>query len=260
MSSKRILITGGSSGLGLELAKLMIDSGNTVVICSRSPEKLFFAKRQRNKLITIPCDITESEDRNRLHEFITKQLGGLDMLINNAGIVTRFLIPKTDNLENIITREWQTNYLAPVMLSKLFLNMLAESKGTIVNINSGLAFVPLFPQANYCATKAALHSITQSMRMQLSKYDVKVIEVFYPSVDTPFQQGQAPKNAISPEVASKVAYQGIINGNEEIYVKMAGLLYRLSRLIPKRAIKMLNSVIPANYEEILEKANSQNAQ
>ncbi len=251
MKNSTILITGGSSGIGFEMAKQMVNLGNRVIICGRSEEKLEIAKKQEPKLFIFRCDITKSTDRDALYEEIIKQFGSVDVLINNAAVVKRFIISKNINLESDITEEWNTNYFAHVLMIQKFLKLLQTSKGTIVNVNSGLAYVPLFIEPNYCATKAALHSLTLSMRIQFEKIGIKVIEIFYPAVDTPFQQGHAPKNAIKADKAAEIVIQGIQKGRNEIYVKKAQIIHFLSRLMPKKALKILSSFIPADYENLL---------
>lgn len=250
-SARTVLITGGSSGIGFEMAKQMVAQGSVVIICGRSPAKLAEAKRAVPQLVTIQCDITNAADRDALFAQISKRFPGFNMLINNAGIARRFLWAQIEDLPETITAEWQTNYLAPVLLTREFLPLLIENQGTVVNVTSGLAYVPLHIESNYCATKAALHSMTQSMRMQFSKLGVKVVEIFYPAVDTPFQNGHAPDNAIKPGEAAAIALQGLNSGKEEIRVKMAGILFALSRLMPKRALTLINGFVPDNVEELL---------
>lgn len=255
MENNTILITGGSSGIGLEMAKQMLRMGNRVIICGRSAERLVHITKQQPGLVAIKCDITKAEERDALYEQILKQFGNLDVLINNAGIVKRFIFSKNDDLESEIIHEWQTNYLAPILLTQKFMKLLSSSMGTVVNVNSGLAYLPLFIQPNYCATKAALHSISLSMRIQFKKPGIKVVEIFYPAVDTPFQQGHAPKNAIKPDIAAKIAIRGLLKGKNEIHVKTAGLIYLLSRIMPNIAMKLVSGLVPNNYEEMLDKAN-----
>jgi len=250
-SERIVLITGGSSGIGFEMAKQMAAQQSTVIICGRSQEKLSNAKRKLPQLVTIQCDITKPEDREALYKKISEQFKGLNMLMNNAGIVKRYLLAKPGDLESKIVDEWQTNYLAPVLLTNQFLPILIENRGTVVNATSGLAYVPLSIQPNYCAAKAALHSMTQSMRIQLSKHGIKVVEIFYPAVDTPFQEGHAPENAIKPVEAAAIALKGLNSRKEEIRVKLAGILYLLNRLMPKKALKIMNGKIPDNVEELL---------
>jgi len=253
-SERVVLITGGSSGIGFEMAKQMVAQHSVVIICGRSHEKLEDAKRKVPQLVTIQCDITKAEDRLALHKQISTNFRGLNMLMNNAGIAKRYLLAKTGDLEARIAEELQTNFLAPVFLTQLFLPILIENKGTVVNVSSGLAYVPLSVEPSYCASKAALHSMTQSMRVQFAKSGIKVVEIFYPAVDTPFQGGHAPNNAMKPDEAAAIALQGLNSGKEEIRVRMAGFIFAMSRLMPKRALRLINGFIPDNVEELLAHA------
>jgi len=250
-SERIVLITGGSSGIGFAMAKQMVAQQSTVIICGRSQKKLDNAKRKIPQLVSIQCNITKSKDREALYNRISERFKRLNMLMNNAGIVKRYLFAKTEDLEKKIEEEWQTNYMAPVILTKIFLPILIKNKGTVVNVTSGLVYAPLSIEPNYCATKAALHSMTQSMRVQLSKLGVKVVEIFYPAVDTPFQDGHAPDIAIKPDEAAAIALKGLNRGKDEIRVKMVGFLFIINRLMPKKAINLINRVIPDNVEELL---------
>jgi len=254
LSDKIALITGGSSGLGFELAKQMVTQQSTVIICGRSQEKLDKAKKEVPQLVTIKCDITKPGDREALYKVISEKYKGFNLLVNNAGITKRYLFEKSEKAEDYIREVWETNYLAPVMLAMLFLPLLIKNKGTVVNVTSALAYIPLSVEPDYCATKAALHSMTQSMRVRFSKVGVKVVEIFYSAVDTPFQDGHAPAIAIKPDIAARAALKGLYKGKEEIRVKMAGIMYFMSRLIPKKAVSILNGSIPKNYEEMLGNA------
>lgn len=253
-SHRTVLITGGSSGLGFEMAKQMVAQQSLVIICGRSQDKLDEAKKQVPELVTIQCDITKKEDRARLHDEILTQFKGLNMLVNNAGYAERYLLAKTGDLEERLVNEWRTNFLAPVLLTQLFLPILSKNNGTLVNITSGLAHVPLSVEPSYCASKAALHSMTQSMRIQFEDKGVKVVEIFYPAVDTPFQKGHAPDNAMQADKAAALALAGLDGKKDEVHVGMARFLYGMSRLMPGRALKILNGFIPENAEEVLAEA------
>lgn len=246
-----VLITGGSSGIGFEMAKHMLEEGSKVIICGRSQKKLDETKRKLPKVITIQCDITSDEERKALLERIDKNFPDLNMLMNNAGIVTRYLLPKTGDLSERIRSEWETNYFAPVILTQLFLPILARNHGTVVNVTSGLAHIPLSIEPNYCATKAALHSMTQSMRLQYAKSGVNVVEILYPEVDTPFQEGHASARALSPQVAAGEALKQLNRGQEEIHIGMSRMLYLISRLMPRRGLKMINGFITEKEEALV---------
>lgn len=250
-SRKRALVTGGGSGIGLEMARLLAARGWSVAICGRSEERLERAAKLARGLVAIRCDVGEERDRAALLAEVAGRLGGLDLLVNNAGIVRRFLFSRTKSLEEAMTQEWRTNYLAPVLLSRLFLPLLAERKGTIANVTSGLASVPLYVEPDYCAQKAALSSMTKSMRLELAKTGVRVVEIAYPAVDTPFQGGRAPSYAMKPEKAAALALAGLEKGKDEIRVGMARMMYRMSRIAPGAIARMINEAVPEDVEELL---------
>ncbi len=235
-----VLITGGSSGIGKAMAIQMSSAGSRVIVCGRDREKLAALKKSYPEIFVFQADISNQKDRKDLSDKIDQQFGDLNMLINNAGIKHLIQFDGDTTFEAKIRQEWEINYMAPQMLTKAFLPLLKKNKGTLVNVTSGLVYVPLAVQPNYCATKAALHSMTRSLRMQLSDDDINVVEIFYPAVDTPFQQGMAPDFAISPEEAAAAAIKGLNRGKAEIRVGKAGLLYRLSRLMPNKAMRILN--------------------
>ncbi len=247
-----VCITGGSSGIGFEMAKQMVEDGAKVIICGRSQKKLDEAKRKLPQVTAIQCDITSADERKALVERIACDFPDLNMLMNNAGIVTRYLLATTGELTDRIKAEWETNYLAPVILAQLFLPLLTRNHGTVVNVTSGLAYIPLSIEPNYCASKAAMHSMTQSMRIQYAKKGVKVVEIFYPEVNTPFQEGHATARAISPESAAGEALRQLNRGKDEIYVKRSKMIHWVSRVAPRRGLKLINGFIPAKVEEFLK--------
>ncbi|MBN2547107.1 MAG: SDR family NAD(P)-dependent oxidoreductase [Spirochaetes bacterium] len=254
LSKKTALITGGDSGLGFEMAKQMIAQGSTVIICGRSQDKLDKAKNKVPQLVTFRCDITKHEDCFSLYKMISEKFNEFNLLINNAGVTKRYLLEKNEKSDDSIRIIWETNYFASVMLARMFLPLLIKNKGTIVNVTSALAYIPLSIEPDYCASKSALHSMTRSMRIRFSKLGVKVVEIFYPAVNTPFQQGHAPKIAIKPDIAAKAALKGLNKGKEEIRVKIAVMMYIMSRLMPKTSVKILNASIPENTEKFLKDA------
>ncbi len=247
-----VFITGGSSGIGLEMAKQMLEEGSKVIICGRSQKKLDEAKRKLPEVTAIQCDITSAEERKALAERISYDFPNLNMLMNNAGIVSRYLLATTVDLTDRIKAEWETNYFAPVILTQLFLPLMIRNNGTVVNVSSGLAHLPLSIEPNYCATKAAIHSMTQSMRIQYVKKGVKVVEILYPEVDTPFQEGHATARAISTKSAAGEALRQLNRGKDDIYVKRSKMMHWISRLAPKRGLKIINGFIPAKMEDFLQ--------
>lgn len=252
LSGKTILITGGSSGIGLEMARQLSSQNARVIICGRSEQKLADARKNIPGITAIRCNLASKDERDLLFEKISNDFPDLSVLVNNAGIVKRFFISETPNLEENIREELEVNYIAPIILSRLFFPLLKRNNGMIVNVSSGLAYCPIFAEPNYCATKAALHSISQSMRIEFAGKGVKVSEIFYPAVDTPFQQGHAPKFAIKPDIAALMAIRGLNSGKNEIRIGKAKAIYFMSRFFPAAILKMMSKEVLKNTKLLFD--------
>jgi uncharacterized oxidoreductase len=180
-----ILVTGGSTGIGFALARRFIARGNTVIVCGRRTEELKRAKSECPGLVTFSCDLAVPEERERLFSSVVAEFPALNVVVNNAGIQNR-LGPVTHPQEWAQhERELATNLGAPIHLSMLFApHLVRQERSVIMNVSSGLAFSPLSFMPTYCATKAALHSFTLSLRHQLQGTSVRVVEIVPPSVNT----------------------------------------------------------------------------
>lgn len=244
LTNNTILITGGSSGVGLELAKRLIEKNNTVLICGRSKEKLEDTQRHLPEVQIFPCNISSEKECVLLYEWVKTNYPGCNMLINNAAIVHNTEFLNDDNAIEKAYDEFQTNILGPIRLSKLFLPLLLNNPDArLINISTGLVYVPRAVYPFYNATKAALHSFTQTLRLQLKNTPIKVIEVLLPVVDTPWHKGNPPKIAISAEKAVKEVLQKLEKGNSpEIRIAGVNILYWLVRIAPGVAIRKINSL------------------
>jgi uncharacterized oxidoreductase len=179
-----ILITGGTSGIGRGFAEEFFKLGNTVIICGRREERLQEITEEYPGIITTMCDVNVVEEREALFQWAVESYPDLNILINNAGIQLPADMTKEVDIKKV-NSEVETNLIAPIHLSSLFAQHLAEKdEAAIINISSGLAFVPIAFMPVYCATKAAIHSITMSLRHQLKDTSVKVFEIIPPSVDS----------------------------------------------------------------------------
>lgn len=184
LSGNTILITGGTSGIGWAFAEEFISRGNTVIICGRRENRLAEMKEKHPQVVTRVCDVNEASDRIALVEWVISNYPQTNILINNAGVQLLADLTKPVDLQRIHT-EIETNLVAPIHLSSLFAAHLKnKTEAAIVNISSGLAFVPLAFMPVYCATKAAIHSLTLSLRYQLRNTSVKVFEIAPPATDT----------------------------------------------------------------------------
>lgn len=238
-----VVITGGSSGIGFEMCRQLIEKGNTVITCSRSLEKLTAAQKQLPDLIIYQCDIAEETECNFFAGWIIENHPEANVLINNAAIVTKNnFVEDAFALENLNT-EIAANFIAPLRLIKLLYPTLIKNPySKIINITTGLVYVPRAVYSFYNATKAALHSFTQVLRYQLKSKNIQIIEVLFPAVDTPWHDGNPPKIAITPEKAVSEMLKRISRNKTEIRISKVKLLYFIYRLAPKFAFKKINNV------------------
>jgi uncharacterized oxidoreductase len=243
LHNNTILITGGSSGIGLALSKVLIEKGNTVIICGRSEAKLQAAKAQEPRLITYACDLGDAKACQDFAQTLRQQHARLNIVINNAAIAHKIDFLKNDKALALAEDEFNTNLLAPIRLTKeLYDTINANDHAAIINITTGLVYAPRAVYPFYNASKAALHSFTQTLRFNLRKEKTRVIEVLFPVVDTPWHGGEPPKIAISPAQAVAEMIKGLEKDKEEIKVGAVTLLYWLSRIAPNFAFKKINQV------------------
>ncbi len=243
LTKNTILITGGSSGLGLEMAKKFLQLGNKVIVCSRSLDKLRLTQDLLPGVIIFQCDISVEAEQNKLANWITTHHPDLAILINNAAIVNRTDFIADSESCHKLSGEIATNLLAPIRLIKLLYPVLIKNNNAaIFNITSGLIYTPRSIYPFYNATKSALHAFTQVLRHQLKNKPIKITEVMFPVVDTPWHKGNTPKSSISTEKAISEMIKGMERDKSEIKVGAVKLLYYLSRIAPKFAFKKINAL------------------
>ena len=181
VTNNKILITGGASGIGLGLAERFIRENNTVIICGRREAALKEVEARFPAVITRVCDLSIEAERIDLYNWVAENHQDLNVLVNNAGIQNWMNISSPDFYQKA-NDEITTNVLAPIHLTTLFTNL--PSLDTIINVTSGLAFIPLSGVAVYCATKAFLRSFTLSLRHMLKSNNIEVIEMIPPALNT----------------------------------------------------------------------------
>jgi uncharacterized oxidoreductase len=181
LSGNKILVTGGGSGIGFAMAERFVQEGNTVITCGRRKAALEEAKAKLPSIITRQCDLAEEAERVSLFEWIANEHSDLNVLVNNAGIQNWMAVTDNDFLARA-KAEITTNIEAPIHLTQLFLGL--PSLNTIMNVTSGLAFVPLTKTPVYSATKAFFHSFTTSLQFLLKPRDIEVIEIIPPALNT----------------------------------------------------------------------------
>ena len=159
-----MLITGGTSGIGLELATRFVQMGNTVIVTGRDLGKIEAARKRLPGLHAFQSDVSDPPAVARLFDAVVKEFPSLNVLVNNAGIMRRVDIRHAGT----VLDEIQIDLAGPIRMVMQFLpQLLAQPTAAIVNVSSGLAFVPLPAAPIYCAAKAGIHSFTQSLRIQL---------------------------------------------------------------------------------------------
>src|SRR5437764_3130620 len=184
LTGRTIVITGGSAGIGLAFALKFVELGNEVIVTGRRQEVLDEVKTKHPKLHTIQSDVADSAQIAALAARVKADFPKLDVLMNNAGIMLyKNLKTSVADVAGLMT-EMNINVGGVIGMTSAFIDILTANKGTVINVSSALAFVPLPAAPIYCATKAAIHSYTQSLRFQLEETGVQVIELMPPAVKT----------------------------------------------------------------------------
>lgn len=181
IANNKILITGGASGIGLGLTERFVKENNKVIICGRRESILEEVSARLPGVITRACDLSLEEDRIELYNWIKEEHSDLNVLINNAGI-QHWMDISDNEFYKKTNEEITTNVLAPLHLTSLFSSL--KSLTTIINVTSGLAFIPLSKVAVYSATKAFMRSFTLSLRHMLKARNIEVIEMIPPALNT----------------------------------------------------------------------------
>ncbi|MBS1687629.1 MAG: SDR family NAD(P)-dependent oxidoreductase [Bacteroidetes bacterium] len=187
-----ILITGATSGIGLAFAEEFYKAGSKVIVCGRREDRLKQLGEKYPGMITKICDVSVTDQRKELAAWVIKEYPETNIIMNNAGIQLTCDMTQEVDLDRVYA-EVDTNLIAPLHIASLFApHLKTKQDAAIINISSGLAFVPLAFMPVYCATKAAIHSLTLSLRHQLRDTSVKVFEIAPPSTDTELGHDRRP--------------------------------------------------------------------
>ena len=254
ITGRTILITGGSAGIGLAFALKFLELGNQVIVTGRRQTVLDEVKAKYPKLHTIQGDVADPAQIASLATRVKAEYPRLDVLMNNAGIMLHknLKVPAPD-LDRLMA-EMNINVGGVIRMTSAFIDILAGNKGTVINVSSGLAFVPLPSAPIYCATKAAVHSYTQSLRFQLEETGVEVIELMPPAVKTELSADIAEGNGITlmtTDELVKQSFASLKTGALEIRPGQAKQLALMRRLAPnfinRQLWKASKKLVPVGF-------------
>jgi len=235
LTDRTILITGGSAGIGLAFALKFLELGNRVIVTGRRQSALDELKRNHPKLQTIQSDVADPAQIAALARRMKAEYPKLDVLMNNAGIMLhKNLKVPTADLDGLMA-EMNINAGGVVRTTSAFIDILTTNKGTVINVSSALAFVPMASAPIYCATKAAVHAYTQSLRFQLEETGVEVIELMPPAVKTDLSADIAEGDGftlLTTDELVKQSFASLKAGALEVRPGQAKLLALMRRLAP----------------------------
>ena len=235
-----ILVTGGASGIGLALVERFLENRNHLIVCGRRESRLAELKTKYPSIETRVCDIAEPRQREALVNWVTGTFPALNGLVNNAGIQRRVRIADERDWEGT-RQEIAINFEAPIHLTMMLLpHLMAQPRAVVVNVTSGLSFVPLAATPVYCATKAALHSFTLSLRHQLAGSSVEVIEVIPPAVDTDLGGPGLHTFGVNVDEFADAAMKQLGEGSQEVSYGFAQQASRASREQLDEIFKRMN--------------------
>ena len=243
LTNKKVLVTGGNRGIGLSIAKAFAEAGSQVILAGRNEDTLATSAAAIEGATYIVCDVSDEADVTRLVKKIGETGGKLDILVNNAGVGRPQPLDAPDGVYDNAKYEMEINYLGVLRLTEKLLPFLKESKeAAIINIQSIVSYVPLLNIATYSATKAALHSYSQSLRLTLQKSNphIRVFEVFPPFVDTDLTRAYDVEKLSPKEVADDI----IAAVEKEEYNIRNGVtkeLYKSFHAFPDETLKQFNA-------------------
>ncbi len=241
-AGKTVLITGGGSGIGLQIARELVSAGSKVIICGRTLARLEDAREQVPSLAIAQCDVADREQIQALRERCDSEFGGIDVLVNNAGVFGMFDI--ADSAVSLETQlaEVDIDFNGPLRMVHYFLpGLLNKPESAIVNVSSGLASVPYVAAPVYCATKAGIHSWTRSLRKQLEQTNVKVFELMPPLVETEMVEA-VDLSKISPEKLAEAFIKGFKRDRLQITPGQSSQLSKMSRFAPGLIFRLVKQV------------------
>jgi len=233
LTGRTILITGGSAGIGLAFALKFLELGNEVIITGRRQEVLDAVKSRYPKLHTIRGDVADPPQVAALAARMKDEFPKLDVLMNNAGIGTPKNLREPEAKLDRLTAEMDVNVGGVIRMTSALIDILTANKGTVINVSSVLAFAPVPALPVYSASKAAVHSYTQSLRFQLEHTGVEVIELMPPAVRTDMTSEFPDEiGMITTDELVRLAFAALKAGTLEIRPGQSNQVAFMRRLAP----------------------------
>jgi len=237
-----ILITGGTSGIGLELVKQLFQLGATIIVTGRNLDALNETKKKFPGVHTFQSDVSKPTEIKKLYQDVVSRFPKLNMVINNAGLMRLIDLQDTDRGLEDINTEIATNLSGTIQMVQQFLpHLLRQTSAAIVNVSSAIAFMSYSSAPVYSAAKAGVHAYTQALRLQLADTNVKVFELIPPGVNTNLQNDWVvqpnPKMMMSADKLVKTVIKGLLKNEPELKPAMVGVIKGISRLMPGALIK-----------------------
>jgi uncharacterized oxidoreductase len=240
VAGKHIVITGGASGIGLELVK-QLHGSNEISVIARPSSGLEQLRRDFEKITVYEADLADLKSVERAADLLVKSDRPVDILINNAAVQNTPHFIDEDFRFETIKREIDVNFTSICMLIYLLLpSLIGKGQSIILNVNSGLALAPKTSSAVYCATKGALDVFSQSLRYQLEDTNIDVKQVFLPLVDTAMTKGRG-SGKLSAEQAASEIIKGLSASNAVIDIGKVKLLRFIRRLSPGLAARIMKA-------------------
>jgi uncharacterized oxidoreductase len=243
-TGRKVLITGAGTGMGLEAAKRFSDRDGHVLMVARNEERLRTEAARLPGAVAFPCDISDEQQVARLVKSVTAEHPDLDTVLLNAGVTHTYKLFGTEDASAYAEAEMRTNYLSAVRLIDGFVPLLQRQVDpALIITTSGAAFAPDITNPTYSATKAALHSLTQSVRLQLERdgSPVSVFEFMAPLVDSPFSAGVVSDQKVSASDAVAELFDALERDEFEIHAGLTKDIYEALRRSSDAAVRAVNA-------------------
>ena len=239
--NQTIILTGGTSGIGLALLRALRAQGNRLVVVARQPERLRETAALFPDVVFIQADLAVPAEVAALAAQLRREYPAASVLINNAAVQYNYRLGAEARGEAYIADEIQINFTAAVQLIHALLpGLLAQPAAAIINMTSGLGLAPKQSAPVYCATKAGLQSFTKALRYQLEGSPVQVVDVVLPLVDTPMTAGRG-QNKLAPEAVAAAVIGGVEGGATVLNIGQVKILRLVQRLLPGLADRVLKN-------------------